>query len=288
MSLDKYKESSRHGTDEFPLGYYLVDHTHPRYQMPLHWHSETELLYVQKGQFLLRLNDKEYTLEEGDLCYIASSTLHGGVPQDCIYECICFNTDALLKHSSLIHSYLKDVEASHALIQPVFTKMHPEISKCAHRLFGVVRSMSPGWELLALSGLYDFYGTVIQQDYREKPSDTVAFRRMQQIKLALEYIEKNYQNHITLEQLAQVSGLSPKYFCRYFRSILQKTPIDYLNHFRMVHARYLLEFGDHSIAEVASACGYADRSYFVRSFKKYTGLTPNQYTKLSQYQKLNG
>ena len=144
MSLDKYKENSRHGTDEFPLGYYLVDHTHPRYQMPLHWHSETELLYVQKGQFLLRLNDKEYTLEEGDLCYIASSTLHGGVPQDCIYECICFNTDVLLKHSSLIHSYLKDVEASHALIQPVFTKMQPEISKCAHRLFGVVRSMSPG------------------------------------------------------------------------------------------------------------------------------------------------
>ena len=288
MSLDKYKENSRHGTDEFPLGYYLVDHTHPRYQMPLHWHSETELLYVQKGQFLLRLNDKEYTLEEGDLCYIASSTLHGGVPQDCIYECICFNTDVLLKHSSLIHSYLKDVEASHALIQPVFTKMQPEISKCAHRLFGVVRSMSPGWELLALSGLYDFYGTVIQQDYREKPSDTVAFRRMQQIKLALEYIEKNYQNHITLEQLAQDSGLSPKYFCRYFRSILQKTPFDYLTHFRMVHARYLLEFGDRSIAEVAAACGYADRSYFVRSFKKYTGLTPNQYTKLSQYQKLNG
>ena len=288
MSLEQYKENNRHGAEDFPLGYYLVDHTHPRYQMPQHWHSETELLYIQKGRFLLQLDNKEYALEEGDLCYIAGSTLHGGAPQDCIYECICFDTDVLLKHSNLICSYLKDVEASHALIKPVFTKMQPEISKCASRLFGVIRAKNPGWELLALSGLYDFYGTVIQQDYREKPSDTIAFRRMQQIKLALEYIEKNYQNHITLEQLAQVSGLSPKYFCRYFRSILQKTPIDYLNHFRMVHARYLLEFGDHSIAEVAAACGYADRSYFVRSFKKYTGLTPNQYTKLSQYQKLNG
>lgn len=288
MSLDQYKEGNQHGTEDFPLGYYQVDHTHPRYQMPQHWHSETELLYIQKGRFLLFLDNKEYALEEGDLCFISNGTLHGGKPQDCIYECLCFNTDALLKHSSLIRNYLKDVEDSHALIQPVFTKMHPEILKCAARLFGVIRSKHPGWELLALSGLYDFYGTVIQQDYREKPSDSIAFHRMQQIKLALEYIEKNFHKHITLEQLAQVSGLSPKYFCRYFRNILQKTPIDYLNHYRMVHARYLLEGGKHSIAEVAYACGYSDRSYFVRSFKKYTGLTPNQYTKLSQHQKLNG
>lgn len=282
-----FKENRRHGTDDFPLEYYLVDNTHPRYKMPHHWHSETELLYIQKGRFLLSLNGREYTLEEGDLCYIADGALHGGVPQDCIYECLCFNSNILMRHSKLVCDYLQNVENSDALIQPVFTRVHPGILKCASRMFAAVRSKKTGWELLALAGLYDFYGTVIQQGYRETPLDSAASQRLRQIKLSLEYIEQNYQHSITLEQLAHVSGLSAKYFCRYFRKILQKTPIDYLNHYRVEQACFLLEENKLSITDVAYACGYNDSSYFVRCFKKYKGITPNQYAKLSQFQKIN-
>lgn len=286
MSKKSFQENRRHGTEDFPLEYYLVDSSHPRYNMPQHWHRETELLYVQKGRFLLSLDDKEYTLEEGDLCYITGGSLHGGIPQDCIYECLCFNRDALLKHSNLISDYLKDVENGNTLIQPVFTRMDERILKCASKMFAAIHSKKPGWELLALSSLYDFYGTVIEQDRRQTHADSVSFQRLQQIKLALKYIEQNFQKTITLEQLAQVSGLSPKYFCRYFRSILQKTPIDYVNYYRMVRARQYLEEDKLSIMEVATACGYHDRNYFVRCFKKQTGITPNQYAKLSQFQKI--
>lgn len=287
MSKKRFQENRQHGTSDFPLEYYLVDSSHPRYEMPLHWHSETELLYIQKGRFLLSLDGNQHTLEEGDFCYISSSSLHGGAPQDCIYECLCFNSDTLLKHTNLVCDYLKDVEDSNALIQPVFTKADSEMLKCASRLFAAVRAKKPGWELLALSGLYDFYGTVVQQNYRKTPLDSVSFQRLRQIKLALEHIEQNFQKQITLEQLAQVAGLSPKYFCRYFKSILQKTPIDYLNHYRIVRARQFLEHNQMSIMEVATACSYHDLSYFVRCFKKYTGITPNQYAKLSQFQKIN-
>ena len=287
MSHKKLQENRQHGTGDFPLEYYLVDNAHPRYEMPLHWHSETELLYIQKGRFLLSLDNREYTLEEGDFCYISGTSLHGGTPQDCIYECLCFNSDTLLKHSNLVRDYLKDVEDSNTLIQPVFTKADPEMLKCTSRMFAAVRSKKPGWELLALAGLYDFYGTIIQQNYRETPLDSISFRRLQQIKLALEYIEQHFQEQITLEQLAQASGLSPKYFCRYFKNILQKTPIDYVNHYRIVRARQLLERNHMSIMEVATACSYHDLSYFVRCFKKYTGITPNQYSKLSQFEKIS-
>lgn len=280
-----FKENRRHGTDDFPLEYYLVDDTHPRYKMPHHWHSETELLYIQKGRFLLSLEGKEYPLEEGDLCYISEGALHGGLPQDCIYECLCFNSSTLLKNSHLVSNYLEDLEASQTLIQPVFTRVQPGILKCASRLFAAVRSKKSGWELLALAGLYDFYGTVIQQNYRAAPPDSAAFQRLRQIKMALEFIEQNYQKPITLEQLAHVSGLSAKYFCRYFRNILQRTPIDYLNHYRVEQACFLLEETKLSVTDVAYACGYNDSSYFVRSFKKYKGITPNQYAKLSKSQK---
>lgn len=138
-----FEEHRRHGTEDFPLEYYLVDNSHPRYKMSHHWHSETELLYIQKGHFLLSLNGKEYTLGEGDLCYISSGALHGGMPQDCTYECLCFNSDIILRHSDLVRNYLKDVENSNALIQPVFTKVQPGILKCASRMFAAVRSKKP-------------------------------------------------------------------------------------------------------------------------------------------------
>ncbi len=283
MQEKSFEEHRRRGTNVFPLEYYYVDKKHPRYNMPHHWHSETELIYVQKGRFLLSLNGKEYPLEEGDLCYISEGALHGGIPQDCVYECLVFNTDTLLNNTSLVRDYLKDVENSHTLIQPVFTRAQPAILKCVGRMLAAARSANPGWELLALAGLYDFYGTVIQQNYREEAHpDATAFQRVRQIKMALEFIEQNYQRPITLEQLAHVSGLSAKYFCRYFRNILQRTPIDYLNYYRVERACFLLEENKLSVTDVAYACGYNDSSYFVRCFKKYKGITPNQYAKLGK------
>ena len=279
-----FEEHRRHGTDAFPLEYYPVDEHHPRYNMPHHWHGEAELLYVKKGQFLFSLNGREFMLNEGEVCYIPEGALHGGTPQKgCMYECLVFNTSALLKHNSLVRNYLKDMAGSRALIQPVFTRAEMGILKCVSRMLAASRAKEPGWELLMLAGLYDFYGTVIQQNYRETATtDAAAYHRVRQIKLALEFIEQNYQKPITLEQLAHVSGLSAKYFCRYFRNILQRTPIDYLNYYRIERACSLLEGEKHSVTDVAYACGYNDSSYFVRCFKKYKGITPNQYAKLSK------
>lgn len=276
------EEHRRHGTDAFPMEYYLVDSNHPRYNMPYHWHNDAEFIYVQKGQLLLSLNGKEYTLQEGNLCYIAEGALHGATAQSCIYECLVFDS-SLLKHTSLVRDYLNELESNYNLIRPVFTLAQPGILKSASRMFSAARAKKQGWELLTLAGLYDFYGTVIQLDYRaETAFEATTFQRIRQIKMALEFIEQNYQKPITLEQLAHVSGLSAKYFCRYFRNILQRTPIDYLNYYRVEQACLLLEGDKLSVTDVAYACGYNDSSYFVRCFKKYKGITPNQYAKLSK------
>ncbi len=286
MHLPNFEERRQHGTDAFPLEYYYVDEKHPRYYMAHHWHAETELMYIAKGSFQLSINGKEYLLKEGDLCYIAEGALHGGTPKKCIYECIDFNSNVLLKHIGLTRSYLQDAESGRTLIQPVFNSQQPGIMKGVGRMFNAARAKKPGWELLMLAGLFDFYGTAIQQDYREEsPLDATTFQRVRQIKMSLEFIEQNYQRPITLEQLAHVSGLSAKYFCRYFRNILSRTPIDYLNYYRVEKACFLLEQGKLSVTDVAYACGYNDSSYFVRCFKKYKGITPNQYAKQEKQSK---
>lgn len=280
MHYFNYEENRRHGTDEFPLQFYAVDEQHPRYDMHYHWHKENELLYILRGEFRLSLNGTEYILHAGELCYIPGGMLHGGKPINCVYECIDYDIASILQQSYPARRYLRQLENNQASIQLLYTSEQPGILKCASRLFAAARTQKEGWELLVLAGLFDFYGTVIQQRYyQEKQMTKKRSEKVQQVKSALEYIEMNYQRPISLEELAHIAGLSPKYFCRYFRLITNRTPVDYLNYYRIEQACYLLYQHQYSVTELAYECGFNDISYFIRCFKKYKGSTPYQYAK---------
>ena len=53
--------------------------------------------------------------------------------------------------------------------------------------------------------------------------------------------------------------------------------MDYLNYQRIEHACYALSTGDAAVTDVAYACGFNDLSYFIKTFRKYKGVTPGQY-----------
>ena len=95
-----YNEKQAHGTADFPLAYYYVDEHRPRYHMPFHWHKETELLRVVEGQLRLSLDDREYVVSAGELIYIGEGVIHGGEPENCIYECAVFDPKPLLTPSA--------------------------------------------------------------------------------------------------------------------------------------------------------------------------------------------
>ena len=90
-----YNEKQMHGTKDFPLAFYHVDNSHPRYEMPFHWHKEYEIVRVLKGQFRLMLADTEIIAKPEESFFIPSGALHGGMPENCIYECLVFDLDLL-------------------------------------------------------------------------------------------------------------------------------------------------------------------------------------------------
>ena len=98
-----------------------------------------------------------------------------------------------------------------------------------------------------------------------------------QLKQVLEFIEKNYANPITLQELSASVSMSPKYFCRFFSEMTHQTPVDYLNRQRIEEACLQLAATDDSITEIAYRNGFNDLSYFIRTFKKYKGMTPGKY-----------
>jgi AraC family transcriptional regulator len=96
---------------------------------------------------------------------------------------------------------------------------------------------------------------------------------------ALEFIHANYARELSLSDIAGAAHLSPFHLARLFKQSLGVSPHQYVIQVRVNNARWLLSAGsgERSLAEVASAVGFADQSHLTRHFKRVTGLTPRQF-----------
>lgn len=99
------------------------------------------------------------------------------------------------------------------------------------------------------------------------------------IKVIYRYVNENFKETITLEEVATLINMTVPAFCRYFKKITKKTFINFLNEFRVVHACKLIAEEHHTITEVCYECGFNNFSHFAKNFKKITGKTPSNYRK---------
>lgn len=94
---------------------------------------------------------------------------------------------------------------------------------------------------------------------------------------AITFMSDNFQNRISLEELASVACMSVSQFERKFRQICHISPVKYLAKIRVDSACRALRRSVASLADIALGSGFYDQSHFCRQFKKHTGLTPRQY-----------
>ncbi|GFZ98655.1 HTH-type transcriptional activator Btr [Paenibacillus marchantiophytorum] len=93
------------------------------------------------------------------------------------------------------------------------------------------------------------------------------------------YIDNHYREGITIEQLARMAEISPKYYVNLFKKTYGKTAIDYLTEVRVTMAKQLMVQSDVRLREIAFQVGYNDEFYFSRMFKKEVGVSPTIYLK---------
>ena len=97
------------------------------------------------------------------------------------------------------------------------------------------------------------------------------------IREALAFIEQNFQNDISVEDLAKVCGLNRSYFGKIFKGITGKTPQQFLLAYRMIKATELLKLTKLSVGDVGNAVGYANQLHFSRAFKNVYGRSPREW-----------
>ncbi|QUL57112.1 response regulator [Paenibacillus tritici] len=97
-------------------------------------------------------------------------------------------------------------------------------------------------------------------------------------KRILAYTKTHYMNDLSLDHLAELMDLHPKYISSLFKKVTGDTFINYLNTFRIKEAQKLLRFhGRLSVNAIGKKVGFEDKHYFNKVFKKYTGITPGAY-----------
>lgn len=100
------------------------------------------------------------------------------------------------------------------------------------------------------------------------------------IRMAKEYIQKNYMKPIGLEEISEMLGFNLSYFSALFKKETGKNFLEYLTEVRIANAKELLRETNLSVAEICNRVGYLDQKHFIATFKKYAGIKPGEFRKL--------
>jgi AraC-like DNA-binding protein len=275
------------GTPDFPIELYRIDSAHSRYIMPFHWHSEYELIRIDEGEFNVIVGEEDHRAGPGDVLLVGSGTIHGGIPKNCVYHCVVFDTALLMgrSNSGWSQELLRLTRQNDGAIPSFFPAGSGRIPALVEEVIVSLRkSDRDGRQLSTLGALYSLFGCLA----RQYPAARGELRTGgdAKMKAVFRWIEENYAEPITLETLAAAAGMNPHYFCEVFKRCTRRSPIDYLNLYRIDSACRMLKVSGCSVTDAAFSCGFNDLSYFVKTFKRYKGVTPRQYRRRFEWGEL--
>ena len=239
------------------MGTYLLERRLQE-DVDMHWHEFYELEYITAGTGTVYINDTIYPLRPNTLLFLS--------PVD--FEQIHVETEL-----SIIN-----LAFSNELIVP---KILGHLSK------GVVIYDYPAtlFELLVQEEQQDewYYHKYVQLvnsvliDVVRNTTDSKPAVQSSPIMVALHYMNLNFKDPITLDQVSRHVGLSPNYFSALFAEKMHTNFKRYLTELRLNYAAKMLVISKISTAEICYASGFNDFSNFSRAFKKKFGHSPSEY-----------
>ena len=147
-------------------------------------------------------------------------------------------------------------------------------------IFDIVNSNSRASGLRSSAKLYTLL-MELKNSIRENMNNEDT-HQLSKLEPVLEYIEKNYNQIPSIDEMAALIGASPQYLCRIFKQKLNMRPFTYVTKYRLQKSKELLLNKENmKIEAIALAVGYNDPSYFSAVFKKNEGITPLQFRLLN-------
>ncbi|MDX1754557.1 MAG: AraC family transcriptional regulator [Marinobacter sp.] len=230
-------------------------------------HRDNLLIYCTDGRAFLNVEGKPYTAEAGDLILLPPGVSHrytadpdkpwtihwvhyAGPLASAFQDYMGFDSDNRLLHLGNQPRLLVDFNGLLSVRQTGF------------RTKGLVHAANRLRQLLTAVPL---------------TLDASAIARQPDLEIIHNFMREHLEERITLEQLAELAGLSPAHFATRYRTQTGTTPIQHFIHLKVERACQLLDTTGLSFAQISTQLGYDDSYYFSRLFKKVMGQSPSHY-----------
>ncbi|MBP3616900.1 MAG: helix-turn-helix domain-containing protein [Lachnospiraceae bacterium] len=252
---------------------------------PLHWHYYSEILYIKKGSIRITCNEQEYILQEGDLCYFYPLQLHEIAATDELpveYTVVKFDFHTLTlppAHQAKLYDYF--IHRTHSddfciLIRHEALNTTPMHTYMDHIFF----TYQTKDEFFSLQMQADIYSILIEIAKKSNKTIGTVNRRRNDTDFTfhhiLEYIDTHSGESLEIQELAEMCHMSYSHFAKLFRENYGRSCKEYITYIRLVKAQDYLLHTDYDINYIALETGFFDCSHFIRTYKKWKGITPKQ------------
>lgn len=254
------------------------------YMQPMvnHWHNDFEFIYVKEGEMWYCVDGVNCRIKAGQMIFVNSARMHYGFWEEvykCTFSCTIFHPGML--DSKMAHKYL---EAIAGKSMPSFLILRPEIMRekevinLVERLNTATREKEEGFELEMMSLIYRI--CFLLKDLVKAAPETVSYvdaKKLESMHRMIGYVQQQYQQKISLNEIAMAGLVSRSACCQIFKKYLNKSPVEYLTEYRISKSVELILGGKNSMTDIAMLCGFGSSSYFAETFHKVLGCTPTEY-----------
>lgn len=279
------KELKQHDNEQFPfLVSYQKLSEYESGSFMWHWHPEIEITYVQKGTMCYKVNHMVYHLKEGDIVFNNSGALHSGTMEnqkDCAYIPVTFDSRLIYGFfQSTVNSKYVDPVIQDSMLPAICIDQsepwHKPFREYLLRIIDLDEKKPDFYELDITICLQSMWRLLLEHITYEPQASRENSLEYDRIKKILSYIEENYQNKITLNDIAGHIHLCESECTRLFKRHMNTTLFAFLQEYRIERSLEFLQ-DDQPVSAVADKAGFSDPNYYSKVFAKIKGCSPREY-----------
>lgn len=258
--------------------------------MGFHKHGAIEIMYVMSGECLVEIESQQLIMKKNQFVLIDSK-----VPHRLIVEkgkpCRMLNVEFILtddtkRNYPTVYELSEESEELKELFKGEKTYYYlKDMNGVLHTLRNLVFELDMGRShnkdnYLMVQLLLTQLLLLIARNIAEINHKAINEKDMY-VKQIIKYLHENYDYEIKMDQLSKRMHLHPNYLHRIFKDSMNCTIVDYLTDIRIEKAKLLISQTDIPITQIAGFIGMNSSQYFSKVFKKYTGMTPTTFRKIS-------
>lgn len=257
----------------------------------MHKHSFIEVVYIAEGQAVHTVNDISYTVKKGNVIMIDYGVAHSFarigdekfVTYDLLFTPDLFHISALenKEFMALASSYLFSsvfTEFKYSKVPQNLVKTHTkEFRFLFEKIYEEYNKRETGFQSIIRAYVIEIIIKIFREIDKNQPTYTKSHQEL--VEKAIEYMQNNYDKHISLDKVVSGIFLSKNYFRQIFKKTTGMSISSFTQELRVKEACRLLETTDLSSADISYKCGFNDLKFFYSTFKKTVGMTPAEYKK---------